>query len=104
MVFARLWITNAIQTVDDSTNLKTTNLSEYPLFKVENAEGGKTAVYLKQLAYVLDDNLAIDNLQAIEWWQRARWGGNLKELLFNSLVYGALDGNLFLKQLLEHHR
>ena len=62
--------------------------------ETEDGEGGQSAVYLQQLAQVVDDDLAIDDVEAAN--------GGIGHDAMEGLVDGTLNLYLALQQMVQH--
>ena len=91
--FATDGIGNAVKTVNDTTNLCLSPRHVYALFKAEDGEGRQTAVGLDEQAYVFDDDLAVDELEAIEVVE--------PQCVTDGIVDGALDGDFIFEKVIE---
>ena len=91
--FATDRIGNAVKTVNNTTNLCISPRHVYALFEAEDGEGRQTAVGLDEQAYVFDDDLAVDELEAIEVVE--------PQCVTDGIVDGALDGDFIFEKVIE---
>ena len=71
------------------------------LLKAEDGEGREPAVGLQQLAHIADDDLAVDELEAVERRQGARRVLDVEELALDGLVDNLLDLYLALQHVVD---
>ena len=77
------------------------NIQIYVSLEAEDGEGRQATVEFNELAYIFDDDLAVDELQSVEGRHGSRWILDVEELDLDGLVDGALDVNDVLEQAVE---
>ena len=71
------------------------------MLEAEDGEGRQATVDFDELAHVLDDDLTVDELQAVEGRHGARGVFEMEELGLDGIVDGPLDVDHVLEQLVE---
>ena len=77
------------------------NIQIYISLESEDGEGRQATVEFDELAHVLDDDFAVDELQSVEGRHGSRRILDVEELDLDGLVDGALDVDDVLEQAVE---
>ena len=86
-------VVHQVKTVDAATQSEAREVAVDVALQAEDGERCQTAVYLQQLAEVVNDDLAVDEMQAA--------GRSVWHLFVESLVYGTLYFYLRLQQVVN---